>query len=920
MTCRRCPNNSERSVGLCETKLSDDTANIYKLPNYNFYTNNVSSDKGGVCLYIKNKLACIVRSDLCVKKDHFESIFVECRPYVANKKLIIGMIYRRPGTPQAAFQQDLDSVLNKIDSPCILMGDYNINLLNENNDNSIANFANNLREKSFTEVILKPTRVHCHTATLIDHMWVNFSQSMNHKSRIIFSDVSDHFPTVYFYHHFKCNRGNKVIEFREKKEQNDIKFKERIDALEFRDIYETGDANEAFDKFNEIMIREFNLAYPLVTKTINENKTYHPWLTPGLKESIKMKNRMYKKFVKHPITYGPQYRMYRNNLTKLLKISKNNYYLSKFEESKSNIKANWKNINHILGKGQQNQQSIFKINNSHTCDVNIISNAFNDYYATIGKETSKSLPTSNKNFKDYLTEPSRTNINWTEVTIPEVKRMIKQCKNTKPGPDNIPIKIFKNNLDTLAPVLTYLFNLSLNQGVFPTVHKLGKIIPLYKSKEMDEIKNYRPICLLNSISKILEKVVSTRLMKHLEENNILSNNQFAYRKGKSTELAITEYVKNVMDNLANNNITISVFLDLTRAFDCVDHDILLAKLEHYGVKNEALNWFKTYLKDRRQYVFFKNKTSNEKICNIGVPQGSILGPILFLTYINDLSNATQIGDLFLFADDATYSKSGNNVNILIKEVNQNLKKLREWFITNKLSINLIKTESMLHTRKNIYFPLPPILLNEVPIPYNYTLKFLGVILDFKLTWKAHIQTVQKKLSSACGIFYNIRNKITKDVAKAIYYAIVYPYLHYCNIVWGGSYQTSLNRINITQKKLVRCIMRQRRDAPSNPLFKQLKLLKFDDILKLDLSTFVFKTINHLIITSVEFNARVVGPYNLRNVPPLEVPFARNRHTQMFIPVRGAMLWNSLPENITRSQTLFSFKKKVKLHYLSQYDN
>ena len=225
---------------------------------------------------------------------------------------------------------------------------------------------------------------------------------------------------------------------------------------------------------------------------------------------------------------------------------------------------------------------------------------------------------------------------------------------------------------------------------------------------------------------------------------------------------------------------------------------------------------------------------------------------------------------------------------------------------------------MIHTRKNITFPLPPIFLDRVAIPYNFTFKLLGVIIDYKLTWKPHMQSMQKKLSSACGILWNLRNKINREVAKAIYFAIAYPYMHYCSIVWGNSYQTSLNRLFVTQKKLLRIMLKQRRDAPSNPLFKQLKMLKLDDVIKVNLAIFVFKTINNLVSTSIQFNARFVGPYNLRYVPPLNVPFVRNRQAQMFIPVRGATLWNSLPENIRNSQSLFSFKKNIKQYYLSLY--
>ena len=300
--------------------------------------------------------------------------------------------------------------------------------------------------------------------------------------------------------------------------------------------------------------------------------------------------------------------------------------------------------------------------------------------------------------------------------------------------------------------------------------------------------------------------MSSRLVKHLEDNNILSRRQYAYRRGRNTELAITEYINTVMESFANNSFTASVFLDLTRAFDCVSHDILLKKMDHYGVRDHALNWFETYLRDRKQYVTYEGESLDTKTVNIGVPQGSILGPIFFLIYINDIENACQDGDLILFADDATYFKCGRDINELIKTINRNLKLLVKWFNANRLSVNIIKTESMIHTRRNIYFPLPPIMVIEIPIPNNFTIKSLGIFIDFKLTWKPHLEYVQRKLSSACGLLYNIRNKITRPVARIIYFAIVYPYLNYGNILWSSSYKTSLHRIYITQKKILRCIL------------------------------------------------------------------------------------------------------------------
>ena len=399
---------------------------------------------------------------------------------------------------------------------------------------------------------------------------------------------------------------------------------------------------------------------------------------------------------------------------------------------------------------------------------------------------------------------------------------------------------------------------------------------------------------------------------------VLSNSQYAYRKSRSTELTILNLVNNILNNFDNNKITIAVFLDLTRAFDCVDHGILCRKLEHYGIRGNALKWFKEYLSDRKQYVTFDGTRSLQQTINIGVPLGSILGPLLFLIYINDFCNITEHGKQLLFADDATHFDSDSDLNILLERVNHNLNILVQWFLSNRLSINIIKTEAMLFTRKTIYFPLPPVILQNNPIPFNFSFKFLGMILDFRLNWKHHIRRIQTKLSNVCGILYKIRNMMSRSLLRTVYLSLAYPHLNYGNIIWSSCSNTLQNSIFITQKKIVRTIMRKKRSEPSSPLFKELNLLKLMDICNLNTASFVFKTIKGLIPSPIIFMERDAGPYNLRGDTPLEVPFVRSHQSRRFIHVKGAQLWNDLVPELRNLRTLFSFKRNLKLMYTERY--
>ena len=226
---------------------------------------------------------------------------------------------------------------------------------------------------------------------------------------------------------------------------------------------------------------------------------------------------------------------------------------------------------------------------------------------------------------------------------------------------------------------------------------------------------------------------------------------------------------------------------------------------------------------------------------------------------------------------------------------------------------------MLFTRKIIYFSIQPVILLNCPIPFNFSMKFLGITIDFKLNWKSHIYKIQKKLSSACGVLYILRNKITLNIARTLYFSLVYPYLTYGNIIWASTFSTNMKGLRVTQKKIVRIMLRKRRFEPSTPLFARLKLLKLDDINKLNAFSFLFKSINQIISSPIRFQARFVGPYHLRNPQPLQVPNHGSNQSKYFIHVRGSKLWNSLPNEIRSTANNFlTFKRKIKHLFMSEY--
>ena len=903
-------------IGVCETKMTNDTENLYQIPNYKLFTNNVSSNMGGVCMYVHDTIGCNLISKFSIITEYIESLFLEV--IINRKPTIIGIIYHRPGTSLPLFQEKLTDILSNIHTNCVLMGDININLLNEPVDQSVKSFVNNMSEFSYVPIITKPTRVQNNTATLLDHMWVNFEQSEdNYHSQIVLCGISDHFPTIFYYNKAKLDRSKKLITFRKSSDLIDNQFKNALDSSNIDDVLLINNVDHAFETYHNILYNLYDEYYTLTHKYIDTHKVNRPWITAAIKESIKRKNKLYKKFVKYPITYGNLYRSYRNHLTKIIKLSKENHYRTKFEDCKGNVRETWKNINKILGK-DVNTNKVFKINNEFVDNEKLIANAFNNYYSNVGYETARSLARSNTSFESYLPNVLYDDCVVEPVTIAEVKRIIVESKTTTPGPDQIPMSLYKKNIEKLCPIVTHLCNLSLNAGTFPSMHKVGNIKPLYKKKNRDDITNYRPICLLNSVSKLLEKVVSIRLIRHLDQFDILSENQYAYRKGRSTELAAAKLIHDIINNFEENKFTLAVFLDLSRAFDCVNHDILCKKLEYYGIRNSLLDWFRSYLLDRKYFVTFNTTRSNEMTSNIGVPQGSILGPLLFLLYVNDFCRINTSCNKLLFADDSTLYDSHRDFNTFLRHINRDLEQSSQWFLANGLAINIVKCEAMVFSRRLLYFPLSPVIFQEIPLSYNYSFKYLGLHIDFKLNWREHINKIQTKLSRACGILYHIRNKLTRSISRTIYLSLAYPYLSYCNSLWASCSPSILQPLFITQKRIIRLILKKNRFHASSPLFIKLRLLKLFDINNFCTAMFVYKSILNLIPSPIEFTLRQVQNYNLRNVAPLVVPFARSSQMKRFLHIRGATLWNSLPFAIRNSLTIFAFKRKLKDFYIIQY--
>ena len=375
-----------------------------------------------------------------------------------------------------------------------------------------------------------------------------------------------------------------------------------------------------------------------------------------------------------------------------------------------------------------------------TTNQHLISNILNNHFNQSANFDSQSTSDYNAIHSNYLINNSPNSFFLIDTSEEEVTSIVKSLKNShSAGDDNISNALLKNLIHTIIRPLTHIINLSLKMGEFPSQLKTSKIIPLFKSGDKCLASNYRPISLVSSLSKILEKVVHKQLTSFLDKSNLLSLSQYGFRNKSSTELAILDICSHISNNFESKLFTAGVFIDLSKAFDSLDHNILIQKMNNYGIRGTPLKWFCSYLSDRYHYVQIENKKSKVLKVVRGVPQGSILGPILFNIYINDICNCSSILKMVLFADDTTVLLSNSDANELARLMTLELDKLYLWTKYNKLNINFDKTCCILFGPKIRTNPINiKIFFNNNLIKNVSSTKFLGIIITSNLSWLDHI--------------------------------------------------------------------------------------------------------------------------------------------------------------------------------------
>ena len=812
-------------IGLAETNIESNLQELYQIPSYtSFYQSSFPGKKkgSGVALYVSDNLNAVVLDKLSYCTTDIECIFTEITDSTGSK-IIYGVVYRPPNGCLETFCETLQTISKQLSNkPLQLLGDFNSDLFKVSTNNQL--FEDTILSNGLYPSISIATnfRPNC-KSTCIDNILVtnidNIALSGVLQDRIgehafIFSFTST--PTL------KIKTNERHVRHYD---YSNAKLKNFVSELEVKvnELSPATNFSEFVDCFSRTLDKHCKLEKP---KTTKRTPKLNPWITDGIILSVERKHDLRKEWSETVTHRNPSgnvllYKLfsdYRRMLKGIIKSAKRSYYCNEIFKNIENSKKTWQIINELRGKRKRQTKPPFIINNKRILDRRAIANGFNSWFVSIAPKLNETItldPSSGipilplKTFHDFLSPSNANSIMLEDCTPDEVLKIIGDFENGKAS--DIPISVIKRSSHIIAPILSRYFNNLMSTGIFPDVLKTGRITPVFKKGNPELIENYRPISILSIFGKVFEKIIYSRIYSFAGSQGIISRTQFGFRQSHSTSHAVNYSVDLITRHLKCKNHVLGIFIDLSKAFDTIDHSILLAKLERYGIRGVANDLIKSYLTNRFQYTDVVGEKSDLLPIKYGVPQGSILGPLLFLLYINDISNSSNLGSFVTFADDTNIFVVGKTASEAYERSNSLLKNLQIYMRANKFHINMSKCCYIHFKPTQCNKSDEELILNidNYPIKKVSSAKFLGVTIDESLTWDEHIKTLKRKLNHATSTLCRLRCSLPDHLHRQLYYTLFESHLSYCISVWGGAAKTRISSIFIAQKYCLRVLFGDR---------------------------------------------------------------------------------------------------------------
>jgi len=865
---------------------------------------------------------------------------IEVHFVINGIEYIVTGCYRSPLDNIDAFLSSLYSYLTQSSEykNHIICGDFNIDILKSINL-KVIEYLNIFYGFGFYSCINNVTRQTNTTASCIDHFFVKRILPVNIHSYVYLSSITDHFSIILTFNlnfnhlqHSKRNYTNNVlpvIDF--------DKLNLSINNFNWDIILSSNDIDVDVTNFiNKIDLCIANSTKKISRKFNSYNYKLKPWITKGIIVSIRHREKMYGQKIKNPnnITLITKYNKFRNLLNTLIKKAKSMYYHNKIYNNKGNVKKLWETIKYVTNNSSNNSKNTVHslINNEgiKISDNKIIPNIFNDYFSSVGMNIYDKILNKNyfnDNFHDlnkgcYIYE----SIFFTPITHDEIIKFIQKIKDYSSFYEgNLSNKVLKMTSTSISKPLAIIFNKIVELGIFPLAFKKAVVIPIFKSGDKGLPENYRPISLTLSISKLLEKCIKVRLVNFLNKYKFFSDRQFGFREGMSTNDALFHITNYIYDNIDKSNYVIGVFLDIKKAFDTVSLDLLIRKLHYAGIRGNILKLIKSYLNDRTQIVRVNNEYSYVSNISIGVPQGSVLGPLLFNIYVNGLLNVSIKGNIYSFADDTVMLFNNKSIEVLFDEVNLSLDSVQNWYDNNFLELNLKKSNYILFNLRPNSINLNNLIIcphslnckNKI-VPCNCQhiqrvkhIKYLGLIFDDKLKWNFHID---KLVNTIRNLFYNFKSlKYVLDIKhlRIIYMSLVQSLVYYGLPFWGGTYKDYLTSLNTTINSLIKCIISKPFLYPTKQLYIDFNVQPISILYYKSLLLLIYKYRHCLKTIEHNYNTRNKSHSNLNSIM-----FYKTVTSQSAI-YKCTLLCRKLNLNLMHFNNINSLKLYIKLN---QFDN
>ncbi|KAG6443424.1 hypothetical protein O3G_MSEX002874 [Manduca sexta] len=793
----------------------------------------------------------------------------------------------------------------------IVFGDFNLDLLKP--DGPTREYKDILKENNF-KILNKIDKKHCTretatTKTILDHICSNLRDHNCHIT-MVDSDMSDHKQMFLEIENYR-SPSIKKVEY------------QALNYTALQKCFEDVD-NIVVDSYKSL---EQKILASITKSTITKTKTLNPpqqdWIKQEIIQDINERNLLWQKLKLNQtdVTLQKEYEEIKATVAKKIQKTKNSYYLKSISDNMTKPRKMWKLINDLSKNKIRDDSGPDKLE-ADSCvytDKTEICEQFNSYFSNIGSSLAGMIPDSYKRNQSHQDSGISNMLELKTMqptTTDEIDKIIDNLDaNTGAGIDGITTKSILCIKKNLVPLLTTCINKCLEQGSFPSNLKIAKVVPIYKSGTKSDPSNYRPISVLPVLSKIFEKVIYTRLEVFLKSIKFLYPKQYGFRPRSNTLSATIDLITKLKNRIDQKQLALGVFIDLKKAFDTISPAILLRKLSTIGIKDKALEIFTSYLENRKQVVRIGKYQSTPNTISYGVPQGSILGPLLFLIYINNISQIGLKGDISLYANDTTIFYFGHSIDAMLPIIQSDLNVLNNWFQSNLLTINIAKTSYVIFAPKNKKInDNIQLKINDKLIQRKSNEKYLGIILDNHLSWKPHIEKITSKLTSQVGVLHHLAKCLPRKAQYIIYNSLVKPHIDYLIEIWGTAVKSNLQKLQTKQNKLIKILLNYKLRTPTEKIYEDTKIMNVAQTHTYYTCILIHKILKKEIHTSLTFTKKTqVQKIKLRNANCLVTRAPRTNYGKKNIEYEGIQIYNKLPADVKDAKTILSFKKRLKKH-------